>query len=56
RPLPFLVTPCHHAFHVECLSEWLGTKREDYECTQSTCPECRAECSIDTCIVILGQV
>ncbi|GIQ90696.1 hypothetical protein KIPB_013583, partial [Kipferlia bialata] len=55
RPLPFLFTPCQHVFHTECLSEWLNSKKEDYECTQSTCPVCRADCSMDKCLAILGQ-
>ncbi|GCA62472.1 hypothetical protein KIPB_003766, partial [Kipferlia bialata] len=54
-PSPFLFTPCQHVFHKECLTEWLNSKKDGYACTQSTCPECRAQCSLARCLAILGQ-
>jgi len=30
---PFMITPCNHAFHSECLKSWLKLKKE--------CPFCR---------------
>lgn len=30
----FMVAPCHHAFHTECLSQWMDVKLE--------CPTCRS--------------
>ena len=32
---PYMVTPCHHAFHSECLESWFKMKKE--------CPSCRNE-------------
>jgi hypothetical protein len=31
----YMVTPCHHIFHTECLKHWMNIKME--------CPVCRAE-------------
>ena len=31
---PFMVTPCGHVFHTQCLEEWFNCKKE--------CPNCRA--------------
>ena len=33
-PASFMVTPCHHAFHTDCLYKWMDVKLE--------CPPCRA--------------
>lgn len=33
-PASFMVTPCHHAFHTDCLYKWMDVKLE--------CPTCRA--------------
>lgn len=30
---PYMITPCNHAFHTECLDAWIKQKRE--------CPTCR---------------
>jgi hypothetical protein len=30
---PFMITPCKHVFHSECLEEWFKMKKE--------CPNCR---------------
>lgn len=32
---PYMITPCHHAFHSECLESWFKMKKE--------CPSCRNE-------------
>ena len=34
EPNSFMITPCHHAFHTECLNRWMDVKLE--------CPTCRA--------------
>ncbi|GIQ85964.1 hypothetical protein KIPB_007727, partial [Kipferlia bialata] len=52
---PFVVTPCQHAFHRDCLVQWLDTPMEDYNRPNAICPVCRAECDIRECRVILGQ-
>ncbi|KAJ1799729.1 hypothetical protein LPJ56_006578, partial [Coemansia sp. RSA 2599] len=31
---PYMVTPCHHVYHTECLTRWMEMKLE--------CPVCRA--------------
>ena len=31
----YMITPCHHCFHTECLEAWFSRKKE--------CPNCRAE-------------
>lgn len=30
---PYMLTPCNHVFHYECLEKWLEYKKE--------CPNCR---------------
>ena len=32
---PYMITPCGHIFHTECLEKWFNCKRE--------CPNCRTE-------------
>ena len=32
-------TPCGHAFHTNCVTQWLGTK-------QNNCPQCRKYCTL----------
>jgi hypothetical protein len=32
---PYMITPCKHIFHSECLEAWLKMKKE--------CPSCRQE-------------
>ena len=32
---PFMITPCEHIFHTECLEQWLTFKNE--------CPYCKRE-------------
>ena len=36
---PFMITPCMHVFHSECLEEWFKMKKE--------CPNCRTEITPD---------
>ena len=36
---PYMVTPCHHAFHAECLESWFKMKKE--------CPSCRNEIPLE---------
>ena len=35
RKKPYMITPCDHIFHTECLEQWLKFKNE--------CPYCKRE-------------
>ena len=36
---PYMITPCNHVFHSDCLEEWFKMKKE--------CPNCRTEITQD---------
>ncbi len=36
---PFMITPCKHVFHSDCLEEWFKMKKE--------CPNCRTIITAD---------
>ncbi|GIQ85678.1 hypothetical protein KIPB_007387 [Kipferlia bialata] len=49
---PYVATKCGHVFHKECLRKWLGTKAENYDRLNTTCPVCRETVTLKDCLAI----
>ncbi|GIQ83117.1 hypothetical protein KIPB_004381 [Kipferlia bialata] len=52
---PFVVTPCGHLYHLECIKRWFQTETPNYHTCPAHCPECHSPCTLDGCIRVYEQ-